>query len=102
MPETADELVLTPDQNQGLADAAEVVDAARAVLGEAYLRYEEAKLAFERMQEDLKRKVAQARQAEGQHRAILQRISQALQLPDGEWVYDQSTTKLIRKGASRA
>lgn len=100
MPELVDELVLTPDQSRGLEEAAKFVDTARAELGESYLRYEEMRAAFEKAEANLRRVSARARQAEVQHRSIVQRISQVLQLPEGEWTYDQPKTRLVRKGAS--
>ncbi len=102
MSEPIDEMVLTPDQNRGLADAVRVVDLSRAEVGEAYLRYEEARAAYEKADAQLRRASTRARAAEQQHRAIVQRISQVLQLPEGEWNYDPAKTRLIRKVASDA
>lgn len=98
----SDVMPLAAQEAEALEAVGKAVDDARAELGEAYLRFEESRVAFERTRDRLEKAVVHARYAETQHEATMKGISQVLQLPPGEWIYDRSRTRLVRKGADDA
>lgn len=90
------EVELSDDQRRGIEEANGWVADSMAVLGEAYLSYEEAKLAFELAEKKLRSCTATARSAEKQRAQVVQTIAGMLELGQGEWVYD-GAGKMVRK-----
>jgi signal transduction histidine kinase len=87
---------LAPDQDAGIKEANRWVSDSMAVLGEAYLEYEEAKLRYELAEKKLRSCSATARQSEKQRAQVVSTIVKMLDLGPGEWVYDESG-KMVRK-----
>lgn len=89
---------LAAGEAEALDAIARAVDLTRKELGEAYLRFEEIRVAYEAASSKLKGAAARARQAEVDHESTMQNIAKVLQLPPGQWVYDAANSRLIRKG----
>lgn len=94
----ATEVELSEDQRKGMDEANGWVSSSMAVLGEAYLVHEEAKLAYELAEKKLRACAATARQAEKQRAQVVTTIAGMLPLDKGEWVYD-GDGKMVRKNA---
>lgn len=91
-----DEVILGDDQIAGIEKANGWVSNSMAVLGEAYLEYEEAKLRFELAEKKLRSCSVTARQSEKQRANVVQAIAQMLNLDNGEWLYHESG-KMVKK-----
>jgi hypothetical protein len=90
------EVELSDDQRAGIEEANSWVSSSMAVLGEAYLEHEEARLAYELAEKKLRSCAATARQAEKQRAQVVKTIASMLPLEQGEWVYD-GQGKMVRK-----
>ncbi len=87
---------LSDDQRKGIEEANSWVSSSMAVLGEAYLEYEEAKLRYELAERKLRSCSSTARQSEKQRAHAVGTIAGLLNLGEGEWVYDGSG-KMVKK-----
>ena len=89
---------LSEDQRKGIEEANRWVSSSMAVLGEAVLEHQEAKLAFELSEKKLRSCAATARESETQRAHVVQAIARLLKLKEGMWVYD-GKGKMVRKDA---
>lgn len=93
------EIPLTPEQSAALAAAGVELDQARAAVGIGYMRFEEARVAFERARERLDKDAARAARAEANHASMMRGLAQVLELPPGRYTYDKAAG-CLRKDAS--
>ena len=87
---------LAPDQRKGIEEANGWVAGSMAVLGEAFLEFEQAKMRYELAEKKLRSCSATARQSEKQRAQVVGTIAGMLNLGEGEWVYD-GNGKMVKK-----
>lgn len=90
------EVKLSEDQRKGFDEANGWVSSSMAVLGEAFLEFEDAKMRYELAEKKLRNASATARQSEKQRAQVASTIAGMLELGEGEWVYD-GKGKMVRK-----